>query len=536
MLDLDRTDIRDKAAWERNGFTLPAYDADALAAASGHPAWLHIGAGNIFRALPAAMLQRLLDQGLWTSGVAVAECFDGDIIARAYRPYDNLSLLCSLGADGEIGRTVIASVTEALRCDGQDEGDTARFYEILADEKLLMVSLTVTEKGYAVTDRKGAALPEIDRDLVSPPRMARTAMGMLTAGLYERFLAGGAPVALVSMDNCSRNGDKLRAAILYIAEGWREDGRVSKEFIRYLVNPALVSFPLTMIDKITPRPDERVAQMLRERDFADAHIFRTERGAYTAAFVNAEKPEYLVIEDNFPAGRPPLEKAGALFTGRDTVIKCERMKVCTCLNPLHTALAVCGCLLGFAMINEEMRDADLNALVHKLVDDEMMPAVTDPGVLSPAAFAREVLSERFPNPFLPDTPQRIATDTSQKIPIRFGETLKAYAASETLDQSKLRLIPFVLAAWLRYVTGYDDDFREMPVSPDPMLKDIRAGLGFTGLGQPVDSEKLTALCSRADLFGVDLRAIHLAPRVEEYLNDMLSEKGAVRKLLHKLVG
>ncbi len=535
MLELDRMGLKDRAAWKESGIGLPAYDVEALILASARPKWLHIGAGNIFRALPAAMLQRLLNQGLWKSGVAVAECFDGEIVARAYRPFDNLSLLCALGGDGQVDMSVVGSVTESLRCDGESEEDTARFFDILADPELQMVSLTITEKGYAVVDGKGAALPQVDKDLVAPMKRARTAMGMLAAGMYGRFLAGGAPIALVSMDNCSRNGDKLRAALLYFAEGWREDGRVSKEFIRYLTNPACVSFPLTMVDKITPRPDERVAELLRKREFADDSVFRTDKGTYTAAFVNAEKPEYLVIEDNFPAGRPPLEKAGALFTGRDTVIKAERMKVCTCLNPLHTALAVCGCLLGYQAINEEMKDDDLSLLVNRLVYDEMMPVVTDPGILSPAAFAKEVLTERFPNPFLPDTPQRIASDTSQKIAIRFGETLKAYAASETLDQKNLKIIPFVLAAWLRYVVGFDDDFREMPVSPDPLLEEIRGTLGFEGLGQPVKDCKITALLSRADIFGVDLRAIYLAPRITEYLNKMLSAKGAVRALLHKVV-
>lgn len=535
MLELDQAGLKDTKMWEAAGIRLPGYDVAALCEASTRPGWLHIGAGNIFRALPAAIMQRLIAKGLWHGGIAVAECFDGEIISRAYRPYDNLSLLCALGGDGTVDMSVIGSVTESLRCDGQSDADTARFYEILADEKLQMVSLTITEKGYAVVDGRGAALPDVDRDLTSPLKNARTAMAMLTAGLYGRFLAGGAPIALVSMDNCSRNGDKLRAAVLYFAEGWRERGFVGKEFLRYLMNPAAVSYPLSMVDKITPRPDARIAEMLRARGFMDDQVFRTERGAYTSAFVNAEKPEYLVIEDNFPAGRPPLEKAGVLFAGRDTVIKSERMKVCTCLNPLHTALAVCGCLLGFTFINSEMQDDDLCALVTKLAYDEMMPVVTDPGIISPAAFANEVLTERFPNPFLPDTPQRIASDTSQKIPIRFGETLKAYAASDTLDQKALKLIPFVLAAWLRYTVGYDDDFNEMPVSPDPMLAEIVEALGFSGIGKPADEARLTGLLSRADIFGVDLRAIHLAPLVTQYLNRMLVSRGAVREILHELV-
>ena len=125
-------------------------------------------------------------------------------------------------------------------------------------------------------------------------------------------------------------------------------------------------------------------------------------------FVNAEGPQYLVIEDKFPNGRPALEKAGVYMTDRDTVNKVERMKVTTCLNPLHTALAVYGCVLGYTLIADEMKDSQLNKLVHEIGPVEGMPVVTDPGILSPADFVDEVINVRIPNPFMPDTPQRIA--------------------------------------------------------------------------------------------------------------------------------
>lgn len=121
---------------------------------------------------------------------------------------------------------------------------------------------------------------------------------------------------------------------------------------------------------------------------------------------------------------PPLERAGVYFTDRATVEKAEKMKVGTCLNPLHTALAVYGCLLGYTTIAAEMADPDLRALVEHIAA-EGLPVVEDPGLLSPRKFIDEVLHQRFPNPAIPDTPQRIAADTSQKLPVRYGGTLPA---------------------------------------------------------------------------------------------------------------
>ena len=147
------------------------------------------------------------------------------------------------------------------------------------------------------------------------------------------------------------------------AKAWTENGKADKGFLEYIENPAHVSFPWSMIDKITPRPDDSVKKMLEEAGFTDTESIVTSKNTYVAPFVNAEEAEYLVIEDAFPNGRPLLEKAGVMFTARDTVEKVERMKVCTCLNPLHTTLAVYGCLLGYTKISEEMKDADLVKLV-----------------------------------------------------------------------------------------------------------------------------------------------------------------------------
>ena len=210
------------------------------------------------------------------------------------------------------------------------------------------------------------------------------------------------------------------------------------------------------------------------------------------------------------------------------------MKVCTCLNPLHTALAIYGCLLGYTKISDEMKDPELLKLVEVVGYQEGLPVVVNPGILSPRHFIDEVLRVRFPNPFMPDTPQRIATDTSQKIPIRFGETIKAYAVSETLKVSDLKIIPLVLAGWLRYLLGVDDKGESMAVSPDPMLEELQEKLSGLKLGETdFDAQVLRSILSNEKFFGVDLYSVGLAEVVESYLRELLKGPGAVRETLKK---
>lgn len=231
---------------------------------------------------------------------------------------------------------------------------------------------------------------------------------------------------MCSFDNCSHNGQTFHNSVAEIAEVWCRNGLVEQGFVNWLNDESKVSFPWSMIDKIVPRPSKVVEESLTADGIEGMEAIVTKKGGYTAAFVNAERPQYLVIEDKFPNGRPPLDKVGVIFCDRETVNKTERMKVTTCLNPLHTALAVYGCMLGYTLICDEMKDATLVKLVKRLGYVEGLPVVVDPGILSPKAFIDEVVEQRLPNPFMPDSPQRIATDTSQKVGIRFGETIKSY--------------------------------------------------------------------------------------------------------------
>ena len=291
-----------------------------------------------------------------------------------------------------------------------------------------------------------------------------------------------------------------------------------------------------MIDKITPRPDPSVAEMLKKDGYEDTDVVVTSKHTYIASFVNAEECEYLVIEDTFPNGRPALENAGVYFTDRDTVNKVEKMKVCTCLNPLHTALAVFGCLLGYTLISAEMKDKDLPRLVREIGYKEGLPVVVNPGIIDPRKFIDEVVDIRIPNPFMPDTPQRIATDTSQKLSIRFGETIKAYIADPSLSVKDLKCIPLVFAAWLRYVMGVDDEGKAFEPSSDPLLSYAQDAVKGITLGYKGSLDQLKPILSNQKIFGVDLYEAGLADLVLDYFSSMIAGPGAVRATLEKALG
>ncbi|MDO5350591.1 MAG: mannitol dehydrogenase family protein [Lachnospiraceae bacterium] len=521
------SDIKNGIAvdWKEKGYEMPAFDIQAVRTKTyEEPTWVHFGAGNIFRAFPAAVLQETLDSGRYDRGVIVAEGFDYEIIDKAYRPYDNLSLLVVLQSDGSIRKKVVASVTESLKADMAFAQDWSRLAEIFVNPSLQMISFTITEKGYAVS--------QADLEKGLQPGLI---MGKVTALLLERFKAGAYPLTVQSMDNCSHNGDKVKQAVVAYAKQWAEQGLVPEEFLAYVQDEAKISYPWSMIDKITPRPDAKVQEMLKADGFEDTETIITERRTYTAPFVNAEETEYLVIEDQYINGRPPLELGGVLYTDQETVDKVERMKVCTCLNPLHTAMSIYGCLLGYDRISAEMKDEDIRGLITKIGYIEAMPVVVDPGVLKPADFIAAVLERRLPNPFMPDAPQRIATDTSQKLPIRFGETIKGYK-KQGLNLDDLVLIPLVLAGYSRYLKGIDDEGNAFEPSPDPLLEELQpivAGLEIKDGAQ--DFSCLEKLYSRKDIFGVDLYEIGLGKRIEGMAAELYSGIGAVRKTLHKYV-
>ena len=536
-MQLSKAGLENKAAWEAAGYALPKYDREAVTKnTKENPFWIHFGAGNIFRAFQANVVQNLLNEGVIDRGLVVAEGFDYEIVEKMNHPHDDYSILVTLKANGTVDKTVVGSVVESLSLDSDNDTEYTRLKEIFTKDSLQMASFTITEKGYNLWAPDGSFLPYVAADMTAGPEKPGSYVGKVASLLYARYKAGEKPIAMVSMDNCSHNGDKLYAAISAYSNEWAKNGLVEQGFADYINNPAKVSFPWSMIDKITPRPDASIEELLKKDGIEELEPVITSKNTYVAPFVNAEECEYLVIEDAFPNGRLALEKGGLIFTDRETVDKVEKMKVCTCLNPLHTALAVFGCLLDYQLISEEMKNPTLKKLVEGIGYVEGLPVVVNPGILDPKEFIDTVLNTRIPNPFMPDTPQRIATDTSQKLAIRFGETIKAYAASPELNVADIKLIPLVFAGWLRYLMAVDDNGKAFELSPDPLLNEVCPVVSGIKLGENFDAEAvLKPVLSNAKIFGVNLYDVNMASLVCDYFTQMTAGTGAVLATLQKYV-
>ncbi len=530
-MKLNRESLSNKLIWKN--YRLPTYDIEAVCAKTAkQPTWLHFGAGNIFRAFPAMLAQRLLTAGLADTGVIVCEGYDEELIDRVYREHDNLSVTVTLHGDGHTRREVVGSITESLKL----SADYERVSEIFCAPTLQMVTFTITEKAYYLRDLQMQYRPEIQKDMKRAPHLAETMMGRIAALCIERARRCNAPLALVSLDNCDNNGDRLRRCIFDFIAEWRAHNLITDEEMTYVRTN--ITFPLTMIDKITPAPAEKIANALHMNDDLEQVIpFVTAKGTKASIFVNTESPQYLVIENAFPNGHPALEQLGIIFTRRSIVEKVAAMKACTCLNPLDTALGMYGCLLGYETIWEQMQDADIPSILVG-ISRESRRVDEDPGVIVPDEFLHEIMTVRYPNPHMPDSPKRIATDTSQKLGIRYGVTLKRYYNSSVPMHrvSRLEYIPLAIAGWLRYLMGVDDNGNAIELSPDPLMDSLQKRLADAGISFGVTDfgeYALESILSDAFIFGCNLYEIGAADAVTRIFRELNAGPGAVRTTLHK---
>ncbi|QEA37559.1 mannitol dehydrogenase family protein [Leuconostoc citreum] len=533
MVKLSDNYVQNRDAFELAGVKVPSYDHETVVTRGlQNPRWIHFGGGNLFRAFHAAIANDLIEQGELDSGLIVVDTFSKEVVENVYHRNNNQVLRVVTKSDGSLDKQVFGSISDAVF--DSAEAQNPELVQAFENRSLQIVTFSITEKGYALTDSQGELISTVQSDLANGPENPVNNIARLVSLLWRRFNNGAYPLALLSTDNFSQNGDRLKAVVLRVARAWLANGFVNQKFVDYLSDANQVSFPLSMIDRITPNPSARVSKQLLADGISGMEMFKASYGAMLASFANTEETHYLVVEDAFPNGRPALEKAGVIVTDRDTVNDVDEMKVTTSLNPLHTALALYGSILGNKSISEEMKNPDLVGLIKQIGYVEGLPVVKDPKVINPKKFIDEVVEKRLPNPYIPDTPQRIATDTSQKLAVRYGVTIQHYLDSATLDVTKLKFIPLTIAVWFRYLLAVDDDGETFEPSPDPQLSYLQEQLEGISLGFNGDlAEIVNPILMNKTLFGVDLVEAGLSEKIVTYLQEMLAGKGAVAKTLHK---
>lgn len=525
------------AAFNKVGIKVPQFDqGEVVKAAKEKPIWVHFGGGNLFRCFHAGIAQNLLNSGDLKAGVIVAETYDDGVVEQAYKPFNNRVLQVVMDEQGHYDKTLIASIADAIYYNQANKQGWADLKAIFEKPSLQFVTMSITEKGYTLRDIKGNLTATTQADINGDPEVAKTNMGVIARLLLARYNAGKYPIAMVSTDNFSENGKRFETGVLTIAKGWLANGTVNHGFIDYLEDPKQVSFPWSMIDRITPNPAESVADILEKSGFEDTTIIHTAKHTNIAPFGNTEVTHYLVIEDSFPNGRPALEKAGVILTDRATVNDADQMKVTACLNPLHTGLAIFGSILGYTSIAAEMTNPDLVALIKQLGYNEDLPVVKNPKIIDPKQFIDEVINKRLPNKNIPDTPQRIASDTSQKMAIRYGVTLQHYL-DEKRDTTDLKAIPLIIAGWCRYLLAIKDDGTSFEPSRDLLLTELQSYVKGIKLGDQINvHETLQPILSNKQIFSVDFAQLGLLDKIESNFTAMISSTGAVARTLHTVVG
>lgn len=421
---------------------------------------VHLGLGAFHRAHQAVYTEAALAEAGGDWGI-VAVAPRSVETARRLTEQDCLFSVTSMSGAGNETR-VVGSLAEVRHA----ASDPAAIVALLADPAIRVVTLTVTEKAYQLDPATGRLRPdpEVVADLTTD-RPPRTVPGLLVRGLLARAAADAGPLALVSCDNLPANGRRLHGLVtqsLAYAEG-----RLPADAVRWVTDN--VRFPGTMVDRIVPASTEQT--------LAEA---RRALGVSDLAAVAAEPYRQWVIEDDFPAGRPAWERAGAVLTA--DAGPWERLKL-RALNGLHSATAYLGALAGRETIAEALELPQLRPVLRRLIAEEVAASFTPPDGVSVIDYGDEVLN-RFANPVIRHRTIQIAMDGSQKLPQRVLHTIADLRAAGV----RPRWAALVVAAWMRFVQGVADDGTALPLD-DPLADRIRSALaeGKSSPGGVVES-------------------------------------------------
>jgi fructuronate reductase len=451
-----------------------------LPAAIAHPSYdprpvrvgvVHLGIGAFHRAQTAVYSDDTLalEAGDW--GICGVSLRSPDVRDRL-TPQDCLYTAVEKSPAG-VRHRIIGSVREVLFLGDERDAISMR----LAAPSTRIVSLTVTEKGYChdpATGKLNLSHPDIVHDLAQPLQ-AVSAIGIVVAALDARRRSHGEPLTVLCCDNLPHNGALLRG--LALAYGEARDPALA----RWIAER--VRFPSTMVDRIVPAT---TAADVAENDAA--------LGLHDAAPVIHEPFKQWVIEDDFAAGRPAWERAGAQLVA--DVAPFEAMKL-RLLNASHSAFAYLGFLAGCDYIYQVAARPEFALYMRRFMEDEVTPTLKLPPGVDVAAY-RSALLERFRNPALPHRTQQIAMDGSQKLPQRLLGTVRDnLAAGRSIELASL-----AVAGWMRYASGSDESGHEIKVS-DPLASEF-AGIATAHRGDPAALAR--ALLGLRAIFGEDLPA------------------------------
>jgi D-arabinitol 4-dehydrogenase len=430
--------------------------------------WLHLGLGSFHRAHQAVYLHRLREAGDRSWAIVAGNIRDdmGATLAALVAQHGTYTLE-TVSPAGERRYETIRAIREVVPYDPKLE----RLVDVGADAETRIVSFTVTEAGYHLDARHALDLsqPALRADLEGGA--PTTVYGAVAAILRERVARGGAPVTLLNCDNVRSNGARFRAGLLEFLER-RGETRV-REWME-----AHATCPSAMVDRITPRPSADVAERVRGATGVD-----------DGAALMAESFIQWVVEERFAAGRPAWERVGVEMV--ESVHAHEEAKI-RILNATHSGVAWAGTLRGLDYIHEGMAVPAIRQVAHAYVTDDVIPSLDTPAHPSPIDLARyrDVVLERFGNPWVRDTNQRVAMDAWSKIPGFIVPTLRECLARGAPIASTAMLPALFFAFLDRWHRG------AIPYEYQDGVMDAAQAHAFFAKPDP-----LAAFCADAALFG-----------------------------------
>jgi len=477
----------------RGRLPVPDYDRDLVTAGV-----VHVGVGGFHRAHQAMYHDRLMNQGtaldwgICGVGVMAADRRMKEVLDAQ----DGLYTLVLKHSDGTYEPRVIGSIVEYLFAPDDPEA----VIEKMAAESTRIVSLTITEGGYNLSDVTGefdVANPDVLADL-EPGAVPRTTFGLITEALRRRWKRGLAPFTVMSCDNLQDNG-YLSKRVFTAFAGLRDPDLgdwVERE----------ARFPNSMVDRITPVTTDTDRGEIRER-FGIEDLWPVVCEPYTQ----------WVLQDAFTAGRPPYERVGVQVV--EQVEPYELMKL-RLLNGSHQAMAYFGYLCGYRLVHEAAQDPLFQAFMLGYMDCEATPTLAPvPGV--DLEGYKHTLIERFSNPQVRDTIARLCAESSDRIP----KWLLPVVRAQLVTGGEIQRSAAVVASWARYAEGFDE--AGQPIEVVDRLRDTLTRLALRQYEDP------DAFIANRDVFG-DL--VDQKPFVSAYRSALTSlhERGA-RATLESLV-